>query len=156
MIWHNTQGRDKPLVMYIFSTEKREADRIIKNTSSGAVLVNDTVVHFVAPLPFGGVGASGMGSYGGAGGRQSFETFTHAKPVLYRAAGLEFLNEWIRYPPISDRNYVNSLKLLMYSPAQREVRTGRYFGRIMRFLWRMYDICLSLLAAAFSKSKKRD
>ncbi|EKF37873.1 aldehyde dehydrogenase family, putative [Trypanosoma cruzi marinkellei] len=88
--------REKPLALYIFADDKSFVSKVIKNSFSGAVLVNDVVLH-VAPssLPFGGVGHSGMGAYRG---KFSFETFSHKKSVMRRKMGLEFLNA-PRYPP---------------------------------------------------------
>jgi acyl-CoA reductase-like NAD-dependent aldehyde dehydrogenase len=69
------RGRDAPLVLYIFTNDTVAADRIIANTLSGGVLVNDCLMHLSNPnLPFGGVGASGFGSYKGKWG---FEEFSH-------------------------------------------------------------------------------
>lgn len=75
-------GREKPLAIYVFSTETNIAELFLKDTSSGNVLVNDVMVHFSLPyLPFGGVGNSGMGSYHG---KMSFDTFVHKKGILVR------------------------------------------------------------------------
>ena len=73
---------EKPLSLYVFSEEKSVARRFIQETSSGAVVANDTLLHFaVDSLPFGGVGNSGLGSYHG---KYSFRTFSHAKAVLLK------------------------------------------------------------------------
>ncbi|HEY5663507.1 MAG TPA: aldehyde dehydrogenase family protein [Ilumatobacter sp.] len=75
-------GRAKPLATYVFAADAAEADRVVAETSSGAVVVNHTLLHFGVPgFPFGGVGASGMGRYHGQFG---FDTFSHGKPVLRR------------------------------------------------------------------------
>lgn len=72
--------RDKPLALYVFSSNDDVIDRVIANTSAGGVCVNHAVLHVaIGELPFGGVGASGMGSYHGKAG---FDTFTHRKAVL--------------------------------------------------------------------------
>lgn len=74
--------REKPLALYVFSDDLEVADLFLKNTSSGNVLVNDTILHFSVPsLPFGGVGSSGIGSYHG---KLTFDTFVHKKGVLVR------------------------------------------------------------------------
>lgn len=63
-------------------------DHVISQVPSGGVCVNDTLMHFVtATLPFGGVGASGMGCYHG---KHSFEAFTHKRAVR-SAAGSHVL-----------------------------------------------------------------
>lgn len=95
-------AREKPLALYIFTKNKKDVEYILRNTSSGGVTVNDTLMHLaVETLPFGGVGASGMGSYHG---KQSFDVFTHKKSVLKKnfQAIPEKLQS-IRYPPYSDR-----------------------------------------------------
>jgi aldehyde dehydrogenase (NAD+) len=75
-------ARDKPLALYIYSVDKKVTQRVIAETSSGSVCVNHNAVQLGVPgLPFGGVGASGMGAYHG---RAGFETFSHAKAVLRR------------------------------------------------------------------------
>ena len=87
-------ARPKPLALYVFSRDAGSVRRIVDRTSSGGVCVNDTVTHLACPeLPFGGVGASGMGAYHG---RQSFETFSHRKSVLDKSTRLD---PPLRYPP---------------------------------------------------------
>jgi aldehyde dehydrogenase (NAD+) len=72
--------RPKPLALYLFTRSEATERRVVARTSSGAVDVNVVAQHWGAPqLPFGGVGASGMGAYHG---RHGFETFSHRKPVL--------------------------------------------------------------------------
>ncbi len=72
--------RPKPLSLYVFSRDREKQDQVVSGTSSGAVCINDAVVHFVSHyLPFGGIGDSGMGAYHG---RWSFETFSHTKSIV--------------------------------------------------------------------------
>ena len=86
--------RPKPLAMYVFASRGPAIDRVIDRISAGGVTVNHTLLHVSVPgLPFGGVGASGMGSYHGEAG---FRTFSHAKPVLQRPAKPD---PSIAYPP---------------------------------------------------------
>ncbi|RZC37202.1 aldehyde dehydrogenase, dimeric NADP-preferring-like [Asbolus verrucosus] len=93
--------RDKPLALYIFTKNKATQDLLLRNTSSGGVCINDTLLHVaVDSLPFGGVGNSGMGAYHG---KKTFDTFTHKKSVLVKDFGA--LPEKLlasRYPPYSD------------------------------------------------------
>lgn len=72
---------EKPLAMYIFTNDYSVSERMLRETSAGHAVVNDILLQFCAPIPFGGVGNSGMGSYHG---KWSFETFTHEKGVLKR------------------------------------------------------------------------
>ncbi len=85
---------ERPLAMYLFSNDTKLRKRLENETSSGCILVNETVIHVVHPhLPFGGVGNSGMGAYNGKTG---FDTFSHRKPVLMRS----FLGDVPqKYPP---------------------------------------------------------
>jgi aldehyde dehydrogenase (NAD+) len=72
--------RPKPLALYVFTKNKEKQTKVVSGTSSGAVCINDAVVHFVSHyLPFGGIGDSGMGAYHG---RTGFETFSHAKSIV--------------------------------------------------------------------------
>ena len=90
--WINARAR--PLALYLFEPDRRIVAHVLANTVSGGVTVNDTFLH-VAPesLPFGGVGASGMGAYHGEAG---FRTFSHFNPVFTQAR-LSFVS-WL-YPP---------------------------------------------------------
>ena len=73
-------ARPRPLALYFFSRDKGKQDRVLRETLSGGVGINDTIIQITSPyLPFGGSGASGMGSYHG---KASFDTFTHYKSVL--------------------------------------------------------------------------
>jgi aldehyde dehydrogenase (NAD+) len=73
-------SRPRPLSLYFFSRDKNKQKRILNETLSGGVCINDTLIQITSPyLPFGGNGASGMGSYHG---KASFDTFTHERSVL--------------------------------------------------------------------------
>jgi coniferyl-aldehyde dehydrogenase len=75
-------ARPRPLALYLFSRDRRLIDRVARATCSGALLVNDTMVHAaIDDLPFGGAGASGIGRYHGPEG---FETFSQMKPIFRR------------------------------------------------------------------------
>lgn len=88
------RARPAPLALYAFTADRAAADRIVASTQSGSVAINDTVVFMANPaLPFGGVGASGMGAYHG---RHSFEIFSQPRAVLKR--GFAFDSK-LRYPP---------------------------------------------------------
>jgi coniferyl-aldehyde dehydrogenase len=73
-------SKDRPLALYWFGKDKKVLKEIITRTHAGGVCINDTLLHAsVENLPFGGIGASGMGSYHGKAG---FDAFSHQKPVL--------------------------------------------------------------------------
>ncbi|XP_017292281.1 aldehyde dehydrogenase family 3 member B1 [Kryptolebias marmoratus] len=91
--------KEKPLALYIFSDESSVVKTVMEKTSSGGFCSNDGIVHMTLPsLPFGGVGASGWGSYHG---RWGFETFSHRRSCMLRGWALERLNG-LRYPPYSE------------------------------------------------------
>ncbi|CAH0335503.1 4,4'-diaponeurosporen-aldehyde dehydrogenase [Flavobacterium sp. CECT 9288] len=89
---------EKPLALYIFSTNKSFTDEILQKYSFGGGCVNDTVVHLVNNrLPFGGVGNSGMGAYHG---KLSFDIFSHKKAIVKRGTWLDLP---IRYAPYNEK-----------------------------------------------------
>jgi acyl-CoA reductase-like NAD-dependent aldehyde dehydrogenase len=94
--------RDKPLAIYLFSDNKKVHEKVMRNTSSGGLCINATILHTSNPnLPFGGVGKSGMGNYHG---KNSFLTFSHEKAVMKKSP---FPDLDVSYPP-----YRGKLKLL--------------------------------------------
>jgi coniferyl-aldehyde dehydrogenase len=73
-------ARPRPLALYVFEHDRRAVDLVLSQTVSGGVTVNDTILHIAQDdLPFGGVGASGMGQYHG---REGFDTFSNRKAVF--------------------------------------------------------------------------
>ncbi|KAL9912830.1 aldehyde dehydrogenase type III isoform 3-T3 [Glossina fuscipes fuscipes] len=121
-------GRESPLVAYIFTMET-EVQNLFKNgTRSGGILLNDTIMHYAADtLPFGGVGLSGMGYYHG---KYGFDTFVHKKSCLGK--NLHPLGERLasgRYPPYSDRK-TNFLNFLL---RKRRPLPKLYFSHLLVF-----------------------
>ena len=97
--------KPKPLALYIFSRDKGFQQRIISETSSGGVCINDTIVHLTAPnLPFGGVGNSGFGRYHGKAG---FDTFSNPKSVFRQTMLFDIPK---RFPPADELGF----KILRY------------------------------------------
>lgn len=91
-------ARPHPLALYLFGHDAKTVDRILARTQSGGVAVNDTLLHCVQEeLPFGGVGASGMGAYHGEAG---FRTFSHARSVFNQA---RFNGAGMTRPPYGGR-----------------------------------------------------
>ncbi|MGK9146490.1 aldehyde dehydrogenase family protein [Plantibacter flavus] len=107
---------EKPLALYVFSDDKATRRRFTRDTSSGALAFGVPAAHLLVPgLPFGGVGASGMGAYHG---RYSFDTFSHAKAVLAKPLSPDTLS--LVYPPFTEvRDRI----------ARVIARTGRPDGR---------------------------
>lgn len=94
-------ARDRPLALYPFSHDKASVERILRGTLAGGVTVNDTLLHFgVNALPFGGIGASGMGAYHG---RAGFDAFSKQLPIVWQArrAGSDLLKP--PYRGLADR-----------------------------------------------------
>ncbi len=76
-------GGPRPLALYYFGRDKADRDKVLKHTTSGGASVNETLMHVVVEnLPFGGIGASGMGAYHGEYG---FQTFSHRKGVFLQS-----------------------------------------------------------------------
>lgn len=91
-------GWDKPLALYVFSSSARTRRLFEQRTSSGAVVHGAGLVHAAATgLPFGGVGASGIGAYHGV---HSWRAFTHLKPVLRKPLAPDTLR--LAQPPFTD------------------------------------------------------
>jgi len=75
-------NKPRPLALYICSFNKAFQQQILLNTHAGGVCINDAAFHVANDdLPFGGIGASGMGQYHG---NEGFKTFSHGKTVLSR------------------------------------------------------------------------
>lgn len=92
------RARPRPLALYLFTGNRRAERRILDSCSFGGGCINDTIIHLATTrMPFGGVGASGMGSYHG---RQSFDTFTHQRSIVKKSTLLDLR---LRCHPYSDR-----------------------------------------------------
>ena len=93
--------RPRPLAFYPFSRSRRTIEALLQVVMSGGVSVNDALWHVGQhDLPFGGVGASGMGHYHG---REGFNTFSKLRPVFYQApvSGMRAL--WPPFGGLADR-----------------------------------------------------
>jgi acyl-CoA reductase-like NAD-dependent aldehyde dehydrogenase len=85
-------ARPKPLALYCFERNDAFIERVLERTSAGGVTVNDTILHVVQEdMPFGGVGASGMGHYHG---HEGFLQLSKVKPIFHqsRFAGTSLFN----------------------------------------------------------------
>jgi aldehyde dehydrogenase (NAD+) len=91
-------GKPKPLALYLFTASRLVAKALIDRIPSGGAVVNHVAMHCMVPqLPFGGVGASGMGAYHG---RWGFEAMSHRRAVLAKRARPDLRAV---YPPYTDR-----------------------------------------------------
>ena len=100
-------ARPRPLALYVFDHDRASVARVLAETVSGGVTVNETLLHLAQEeLPFGGVGPSGMGEYHG---RAGFDTFSKRKAVFEpsRFSALKLFR-----PPYGPR-FEALLKLLM-------------------------------------------
>ena len=87
------KDKPKPLAFYVFAKDKKVIDRLTRNCQFGGGCINDVIVHLASThMGFGGVGESGMGSYHGKAG---FDTFTHYKSILRS----RFFDLPMRYQP---------------------------------------------------------
>jgi len=74
-------ARERPLALYFLGGTRQEQEYLLQNTWSGGVTFDDIMLHALTQdLPFGGVGESGMGRYGGHAG---FKTFSNARAVAH-------------------------------------------------------------------------
>lgn len=73
-------ARPRPLALYLFEQKRAVIDQVLQQTVAGGVSVNETLLHIAQEdLPFGGVGASGIGAYHG---EEGYRRFSHMKPVF--------------------------------------------------------------------------
>ena len=100
-------ARPKPLALYLFTKDVAVERKILSEVSFGGGCINDTIVHLATPyMPFGGVGASGIGNYHG---KQSFYTFSHEKSVMKKSLLVDLP---MRYHPYSEKHF-NLVKMFM-------------------------------------------
>jgi coniferyl-aldehyde dehydrogenase len=92
-------AKDRPLGFYVFTNDRAREEKLLTSTLSGGVTINDCMLHVAQhDLPFGGVGASGMGQYHGFEG---FVEFSKLRPV-FTSPRLPFLR--LFYPPYTSRH----------------------------------------------------
>lgn len=97
----------RPLALYLFDDNRATIDRVLRHTQAGGITVNDTIMHIAQHgLPFGGVGASGMGVYHGEAG---FRTFSRMQPVLRQAR----VNALGLFNPPYGKTFARLLKILL-------------------------------------------
>lgn len=91
---------EKPLALYLFSDDRDIQKKILQEISFGGGGINQTILHVANDeLPFGGVGASGMGNYHG---KYSIETFSHKKAIVY---GRKDSMAKLIYPPYDQKKF---------------------------------------------------
>jgi coniferyl-aldehyde dehydrogenase len=88
----------RPLALYYFGADDVKARQVLDGAASGGVTINDVMTHmFVEDMPYGGIGASGMGTYRGEAG---FRTFSHARAIYRQSEAKEAVA--LLHPPYGD------------------------------------------------------
>ena len=94
-------GHDKPLALYLFAADKAVIQAITSRCAYGGGCINDCIIHLATEqMGFGGVGESGMGSYHGKTG---FDTFTHYKSIVDKKTWLDLPMRYQPYREIFDK-----------------------------------------------------
>ena len=102
------KDKDKPLALYIFSSNKQHIKRATTELSYGGGCINDVVIHLAtSEMGFGGVGESGMGSYHGKDG---FDTFSHYKSIVDKKTWMDLP---MRYQPFKSKIYETLLHIFL-------------------------------------------
>lgn len=92
------QQNANPLAFYLFTKDKKTENDWIEKIPFGGGCINNTVWHFANErFPFGGIGNSGTGAYHG---KNTFNVFTHAKPVLKTST---LIDPSLKYPPFKGK-----------------------------------------------------
>ncbi len=100
--------KEKPLALYLFTSDKRRVKRVTTELSYGGGCVNDVVIHLATTeMGFGGVGESGMGAYHGKTG---FDAFSHRKSIVDKGTWLDLP---MRYQPYRSRLYATLLRMFL-------------------------------------------
>jgi acyl-CoA reductase-like NAD-dependent aldehyde dehydrogenase len=103
----HVESRPRPLALYYFGHGRRDTARVLRETHAGGVTLNDVILHIAQDaLPFGGIGASGMGHYHG---REGFLTFSKAKGVFRQSR----LNAMSWFNPPFGRRFEQLIRLLV-------------------------------------------
>ena len=103
-------AHEKPLALYLFTSKRNEVERVWSRCHFGGGCVNDTLSQLLNDrLPFGGVGGSGMGSYHG---RWGFDTFSHYKSQVWRSTRIDLP---VRYPPYAGKTWLRRLLARLFS-----------------------------------------
>ena len=100
--------KDKPLALYLFTSNKQHVRRVCGELSYGGGCINDVIIHLAtSEMGFGGVGESGMGSYHGKAG---FDAFTHYKSIVDKKTWLDLP---MRYQPYKSKLYEKLLHFFL-------------------------------------------
>ena len=102
------KDKDKPLALYLFTSNKNHVKRVTEELSYGGGCINDVVIHLAtSAMGFGGVGESGMGTYHGKDG---FDTFSHYKSIVDKKTWIDLP---MRYQPYKNKFYEKLLHIFL-------------------------------------------
>lgn len=102
------KDKDKPLALYLFSSNKNHIRRVTTELSYGGGCINDVVIHLAtSEMGFGGVGESGMGTYHGKDG---FDAFSHYKSIVDKKTWMDLP---MRYQPYKSKFYETLLHIFL-------------------------------------------
>jgi len=102
------KGKDKPLALYLFTSNKKHKNRALRELSYGGGCINDVIIHLAtSEMGFGGVGESGMGSYHGKAG---FDAFSHYKSIVDKKTWIDIS---IRYQPYKSKFFKKLLHFFL-------------------------------------------
>ena len=102
------KSKDKPLALYLFTSDKKHIKRVTTELSYGGGCINDVIIHLAtSEMGFGGVGESGMGSYHG---KEGFDAFSHYKSIVDKKTWLDLP---MRYQPYKSKLYERLLHIFL-------------------------------------------
>ncbi len=100
--------KERPLALYLFSSDKKHIKRVTTELSYGGGCINDVVIHLAtSEMSFGGVGESGMGGYHGKDG---FDAFSHYKSIVDKKTWIDLP---MRYQPFKSKLYEKLLHIFL-------------------------------------------
>ena len=107
-VMDNLKKKDRPLALYLFTSDRRHRKRVTTELAYGGGCINDVIIHLAtSEMGFGGVGESGMGCYHGKAG---FDAFSHEKSIVDKKTWLDLP---MRYQPYRSKLYEKLLHLFL-------------------------------------------
>ena len=95
------ESHPHPLALYFFSEDKAAQKKVLDPCRFGGGCINDTIIHLAtSDMPFGGVGESGMGSYHG---RVGFETFSHYRSIVDKKTWMDLPIRYQKYTGLKEK-----------------------------------------------------
>lgn len=95
------ESHPHPLALYFFSEDKAAQKKVLDTCRFGGGCINDTIIHLATSnMPFGGVGESGMGSYHG---RVGFETFSHYRSIVDKKTWMDLPIRYQKYTGLKEK-----------------------------------------------------